>query len=68
MSAFEQKVEAWDKKYQYLLFAAEPYEVIAFKVGWLNESSGAVCLSRFFEVPLVCGNALQGHCLQGGVG
>jgi hypothetical protein len=33
MSAFEQKVEAWDKKYQYLLFAAEPYEVISFKVG-----------------------------------
>ncbi|GAQ79017.1 splicing factor 3A subunit 2 [Klebsormidium nitens] len=32
MSAFEQKVEAWDKKYQYLLFAAEPYEVIAFKI------------------------------------
>ncbi|CAD7695916.1 unnamed protein product [Ostreobium quekettii] len=32
MSAYEQKVEAADKKYQYLLFAAEPYEVIAFKI------------------------------------
>lgn len=32
MSAYEQKKEAWDKKYQYLLFAADPYEVIAFKV------------------------------------
>ncbi|KAK9818112.1 hypothetical protein WJX72_007304 [[Myrmecia] bisecta] len=32
MSAYEQKKESWDKKYQYLLFAAEPYEVIAFKV------------------------------------
>jgi len=32
MSSYEQKVEAWDKRYQYLLFAAEPYEVIAFKV------------------------------------
>ena len=32
MSAYEQKKEAWDKAYQYLLFAAEPYEVIAFKV------------------------------------
>ncbi len=32
MSAYEQKKEAWDKKYQFLLFAAEPYEVIAFKV------------------------------------
>ena len=32
MSAYEQKVEAWDKRYQYIIFAAEPYEVIAFKV------------------------------------
>uniref|UniRef100_A0A1J3D6F6 Splicing factor 3A subunit 2 n=1 Tax=Noccaea caerulescens TaxID=107243 RepID=A0A1J3D6F6_NOCCA len=32
MSAFEQKIEPYDKNYQYLLFAAEPYEVIAFKV------------------------------------
>jgi len=32
MSSYEQKVEAWDKKYQYLMFAAEPYEVVAFKV------------------------------------
>lgn len=32
MSAYEQKVEAWDKRYQYVVFAAEPYEVVAFKV------------------------------------
>ena len=32
MSSFEQRVEAADKSYQYLLFAAEPYEVIAFKI------------------------------------
>jgi splicing factor 3A subunit 2 len=32
MSAYEQKVETADKSYQYLLFAAEPYEVVAFKV------------------------------------
>jgi len=32
MSAFEQKVEAPDRDWQYLLFAAEPYETIAFKV------------------------------------
>ena len=31
MSAWEQKKEPQDKRYQYLLFAAEPYEVIAFK-------------------------------------
>ncbi|TVU47643.1 hypothetical protein EJB05_07249, partial [Eragrostis curvula] len=32
MSSYEQKVESWDKRYQYLLFAAEPYETIAFKI------------------------------------
>ena len=32
MSSYEQKVEAVDDKYQYLLFAAEPYETIAFKI------------------------------------
>ena len=32
MSAYEQKVEPPDRKWQYLLFAAEPYETIAFKV------------------------------------
>ncbi|KAL1545802.1 Splicing factor 3A subunit 2 [Salvia divinorum] len=32
MSSFEQKSQPFDKRYQYLLFAAEPYEIIAFKV------------------------------------
>lgn len=32
MSAFEQKVEAPDKRFQYLLFACEPYETVAFKL------------------------------------
>ena len=32
MSAYEQKVEPWDKAYQYLLIAAEPYETVAFKI------------------------------------
>lgn len=32
MSAYEQKVEAADKRYQYVLFACEPYETIAFKI------------------------------------
>lgn len=27
-----QRVEPWNKDYQYLLFAAEPYEIISFKV------------------------------------
>lgn len=32
MAAYEQKIEPPDRKWQYLLFAAEPYETIAFKV------------------------------------
>jgi splicing factor 3A subunit 2 len=32
MSAYEQHVEAPDKRYQYILFAAEPYETVAFKI------------------------------------
>lgn len=32
MSAYEQRVETPDKKYQYLLFACEPYETVAFKI------------------------------------
>ncbi len=41
MAAYEQKMEPPDRKWQYLLFAAEPYETIAFKVGtgqWLSLS------------------------------
>lgn len=32
MSVFEQRVERPDKRYQYLLFAAEPYETIGFRI------------------------------------
>ncbi|KAG8374200.1 hypothetical protein BUALT_Bualt11G0106300 [Buddleja alternifolia] len=32
MSSFEQRIQPFDKRYQFLLFAAEPYEIIAFKV------------------------------------
>ncbi|CAF4685527.1 unnamed protein product, partial [Rotaria magnacalcarata] len=32
MSGFEQHVEAPDRRWQYLLFAAEPYETISFKI------------------------------------
>ena len=32
MSAYEQRLEAPDRDWQYLLFAAEPYETIAFKI------------------------------------
>lgn len=36
MSGFEQHVEAPDRRWQYLLFAAEPYETIAFKVNYFS--------------------------------
>lgn len=32
MSAFEQRIQKPDRAYQYLLFAAEPYETVGFKV------------------------------------
>ena len=32
MSCFEQKKEAPDERFQYVIFAAEPYENIAFKI------------------------------------
>jgi splicing factor 3A subunit 2 len=32
MSSYEQKVEAPDKNFQYVLFACDPYETIAFKI------------------------------------
>lgn len=32
MSAFEQRKEKPDRRYQYILFAAEPYETVAFKI------------------------------------
>ncbi|KXZ48607.1 hypothetical protein GPECTOR_26g510 [Gonium pectorale] len=32
MSAYEQRIEAADKSFQYLIFAAEPYENISFKI------------------------------------
>ncbi|ESN98090.1 hypothetical protein HELRODRAFT_113995 [Helobdella robusta] len=32
MAAYEQRIEPPDKRWQYLLFAAEPYETIGFKV------------------------------------
>ena len=32
MSSYEQKIEAPDKSFRFLLFAAEPYVTIAFKI------------------------------------
>jgi splicing factor 3A subunit 2 len=32
MSAFEQRIEAPNKDFQYLLFACDPYETVGFKI------------------------------------
>lgn len=37
MSAYEQRIEPPDRRWQYLLMAAEPYETIAFKVVTLKD-------------------------------
>ncbi|KAL5679887.1 hypothetical protein ACJX0J_006272, partial [Zea mays] len=46
MSSYEQKVQSWDKRYQYLLFAADPYEIIAFKIPSTEIDKSA---SKFFS-------------------
>ncbi|CAM9247011.1 unnamed protein product [Phaeothamnion confervicola] len=68
MSAYEQRVEAPDKRYQYILFACDPYETIAFKVCHrvriLNLDGGLVAL---VTSPFLCvlvsllGPLLSGH-------
>ncbi|CAM9432965.1 unnamed protein product [Chrysoparadoxa australica] len=40
MSAYEQKVEAPDKNYQYILFACDPYETVGFKIPNLGVDKG----------------------------
>jgi splicing factor 3A subunit 2 len=51
MSAYEQKVESPDKNYQYLLFACDPYETVAFKVSSSPPPSPAS--DEVFQIPNV---------------
>jgi hypothetical protein len=48
MAAYEQKVEPPDRKWQYLLFAAEPYETIAFKVLYCEVKLCPFCYLQLF--------------------
>ena len=41
MSAYEQRIEPPDRNWQYLLFAAESYETISFKVTGCSSSSSS---------------------------
>lgn len=40
MSTYEQRKEPTDRRYQYILFGAEPYEVIAFKIPAMDVDKG----------------------------
>ena len=53
MSGYEQQIEPVlppDKSWQYLLFAAEPYETIAFKVCYLKKAYKAFAVLLVFSV------------------
>lgn len=49
MSSYEQKMEEPDKRYQYVLFAAEPYETIAFKIPNMDIDESKDFYSKWFE-------------------
>ena len=54
MSAYEQRIEPPDKAWQYLLFAAEPYETIAFKVFYSAQYlRGELLLNTCFKADLL---------------
>ena len=46
MSAFEQKIEAPDKNFQFILFAGEPYVTVGFKIPNLELDMGE---GKFYE-------------------
>ena len=76
MSAYEQHIEPPDRKWQYLLFAAEPYETIGFKLPsreidkvllWEKTSKVVlVSLPIFEEIEYRIGNSAEvadlSHC------
>lgn len=49
MSSYEQKIEPPDKKFQYLLFSAEPYETIGFKIPNWNINQDEDFYTKWFE-------------------
>ncbi|GAX73573.1 hypothetical protein CEUSTIGMA_g1024.t1 [Chlamydomonas eustigma] len=73
MSAFEQKIETADKNYMYLLFAAEPYEVISFKVpnAEVDKSEGKLFThwdpdNKIYSLQYHYRNRAQEHHASGG--
>ena len=79
MSSFEQRVDAPDKEWQYLLFAAEPYETVGFKIpnqeidketgkfvtNW-DEESKTFVLQLYFKVAAAGGRGPAPSLLQPG--
>lgn len=66
-----QRVQGWDKRYQYLLFAAEPYEIIAFKVSVskfvmakLKEMTSRCFLLSIFWITFSCSELIKGFILN----
>jgi hypothetical protein len=66
-----QRVQGWDKRYQYLLFAAEPYEIIAFKVSVskfvmakLKGDDFLLFLLSIFWVTFSCHELIKGFILN----
>jgi splicing factor 3A subunit 2 len=49
MSAYEQHVEPPSKFFQYLLFAAEPYETVAFKIQSLEIDRGVDKIWNYWD-------------------
>lgn len=75
MSAYEQRVESADKNYQYILFAADPYETISFKVpnreidkGENKFYSNWDVTKKAFTVQLHFKDKMIGDRLMGGLG
>ncbi|KAF6137331.1 hypothetical protein GIB67_036368 [Kingdonia uniflora] len=51
MSSYGQRIESCDKRYQYLLFAADPYEIISFKVPSTEiDKSTPNCKQLYFKI------------------
>ena len=64
MSAYEQRVEPPDRLWQYLLFSAEPYETIAFKVGAMVTCTICILYGYINDSQKVftgCWSRTQGH-------
>lgn len=65
MSAYEQRIEPPDRRWQYLLMAAEPYETIAFKVVPTGSPDAPRCAERPVAGPPACSTGVPsvGPCL-----